>query len=202
MTDRDDTEATTFPADATGDATAQVAPGDATASPMGSSGLSGGGSGAFGSGAELVGEAQSSAGAVSATGRRMRMRFPAAPGGSASPQIPGATPDFSTIPGERVARSPRVSTPRHPLSQAGTAEGIMGFHDAAPGAENDPERFELGLTSFEEQRKSTPALRTPVRPERTATGLGDAAWQRPSLGAGDAALPPITADPESTRDQG
>lgn len=184
-------------ADMTGNATTQVTGAEDTASDMVSSGLSGSGAGAFGSAAALTGPAESSTGAVTANGRRLRLRFPSAPGGRSSPQAPGATPDFSTIPGERVPRSPRVDAVRHPAVQAGTAEGIMGFHDAAPGEERDPERFELGLTSFEEQRKSQPTLQTPVRPVRSVSGLGEPSWQRPSLGAGEGApLPPL---PESTR---
>ena len=184
--------------DMTGDATEQVTGMESTASVMESSGLSGSGAGAFGSAAALQGDAEGAMGAVTADGRRLRMRFPAAPGGTSSPQAPGATPDFSTIPGERVARSPAVDAVRHPAVEAGTAEGIMRFHDAAPGEESDPERFELGLTSFEEQRKSRPSLRTPVRPVRSVSGLGESAWQRPAIAPGEvapaAALSALTKD--------
>lgn len=186
---RDDSDLTTGMAesDMTGDATEQTTGMESTASAMGSSGLSGAGGGAFASSADVHGPAQSAAGAVTADGRRLRLRFPAAPGGNSSPQAPGATPDFSTIPGERVDRSPTVGAIRHPAIQAGTAEGIMGFHDAAPGEENDPERFELGLTTFEEQRKSQPSLQTPVRPVRSVSGLGEPGWQRPAIATGDTA---------------
>ena len=186
---RDDADLTPGMAesDMTGDATEQVTGTQSTASPMGSSGLSGAGGGAFASSADVHGPVESAAGAVTADGRRLRLRYPPAPGGNTSPQAPGATPDFSTIPGERVNRSPRVDAIRHPAVQAGTAEGIMHFHDAAPGEESDPERFELGLTSFEEQRKSQPSLQTPVRPVRSVSGLGDPAWQRPAIAAGESA---------------
>lgn len=194
--DRDDSR-TNASADMTGDATTQVTGTDDTASDMASSGLSGSGAGAFGSAAAVTGPAESATGAVTTSGRRLRLRFPSAPGGRSSPQAPGATPDFSTIPGERVPRSPRVDAVRHPAVEAGTAEGIMGFHDAAPGEERDPERFELGLTSFEEQRKSQPTLQTPVRPARSVSGLGDPAWQRPALGGGEET--PVSSLPESTR---
>lgn len=170
--------------DMTGDATEQVTGTESTASVMESSGMSGSGAGAFGSAAALQGDAESAVGAVTADGRRLRMRFPSAPGGMSSPQAPGATPDFSTIPGERVSRSPAVDAVRHPAVQSETAEGIMRFHDAAPGEERDPERFELGLTSFEEQRKSRPSLRTPVRPVQSVSGLGEPGWQRPALPGG------------------
>ncbi len=186
---RDDSDLTPGMAesDMTGDATEQVTGTESTASPMASSGLSGAGGGAFASSADVHGSAISAAGAVTADGRRLRLRFPPAPGGNSSPQAPGATPDFSTIPGERVERSPKVDAIRHPAVEAGTAEGIMGFHDAAPGEEADPERFELGLTSFEEQRKSQPSLQTPVRPVQSVSGLGEPAWQRPAIEAGESA---------------
>ena len=171
--------------DMTGDATEQVTGTESTRSMMESSALSGSGAGAFGSAAALQGDPASAMGAVTADGRRLRIRFPNAPGGMASPQVPGATPDFSTIPGERVRRSPTVDAVHHPAVEAGTAEGIMRFHDAAPGEESDPDRFELGLTSFEEQRKSRPSLRTPVRPVRSVSGLGEPAWQRTALPEGD-----------------
>lgn len=187
--------------DMTGDATEQVTGTESTASAMESSDLSGSGAGAFGSAAALQGSAESAAGAVTADGRRLKMRFPAAPGGMVSPQAPGATPDFSTIPGERVRRSPPVDAVRHPAVQAGTAEGIMGFHDAAPGEENDPERFELGLTSFEEQRKSRPSLRTPIQPVRSVSGLVEPAWQRPAIGGGDTPPESALSALTKTRDQ-
>jgi hypothetical protein len=159
---------------------------------MGSSGMSGSGVGAFASSADLDGDPERAFGALSPTGRRLRLRFPDAPGGNASPQAPGARPDFSTIPGERVERSPRVESVRHPATQGGTAEGIMGFFDVAEGEPDDQERFELGLTSFEEQRKAQPSLRTPVRPGRDISGLVEPAWQRdtPALGTGDDADEP------------
>ena len=185
-----------------GSGTEQVTPGPDTAVPMGSSGMSGAGPGAFASSADVEGDPERAFGAVSATGRRLRLRFPDAPGGNASPQAPGARPDFSTIPGERVARSPRVESVHHPATESGTAEGIMGFFDLAEGEADDQERFELGMTSFEEQRKAQPALRTPVRPGHGISGLGEPAWQReaPALPAGDDAaethaLADLTARP-------
>ena len=199
---RDDADLTPGMAesDMTGDATEQITGTESTASVMDSSGLSGSGAGAFGSAAALQGSAITAAGAVTADGQRMRMRFPPAPGGHSSPQAPGATPDYSTIPAERVERSPPVDAVRHPAVQAGTAEGIMGFHDAAPGEESDPERFELGLTSFEEQRKAQPSLQTPVRPAQSVSGLGEPSWQRPAIAAGETA-PAAALSSLTSRDQ-
>ncbi len=176
--------------------TEQVADAGGTAVAMGASGMSGEGAGAFASSAAVSGDARSATGAVTASGRRLRLRFPDSPGGSGSPQAPGARPDFSTIPGERAERAPRVAEARVPLSQAGTAAGIMGFHDLAEGEPDDQERWELGLTSFEEQRKAQPALRTPTRPVSDVSGLGIAAWtsERAALPAGEA---PEAATPDS-----
>jgi hypothetical protein len=40
----------------------------------------------------------------------------------------------------------------------------MRMYAPRDGNEDDPDRFELGPTSYEEQRKAYPALRTPLRP--------------------------------------
>lgn len=180
-------------ADMTGDATEQVAIGPETAAEMGSSGPSGSGSGAFGSSAAVAGSVVSAAGAVTENGQRLRLVFPPAPGGAGSPQIPGETPDYSTIPDERVARSPRVAAVHHPATQAGTAAGIMGFNRPAAGSEAEPEDFELGMTSFEEQRKSRPMLGTPVQPEQSVAVLNEAGWVNPELGPGSGPPQPLSA---------
>ena len=178
--------------DMTGDATEQMAVGPETASQMGSSGASGSGAGAFGSAAEVSGSVISAAGAVTENGQRLRLVFPPAPGGAGSPQIPGETPDYSTIPDERVVRSPHVAAVHHPDSEAGTAAGIMGLSQPA-GREAKPEDFELGLTSFEEQRKSRPALESPVRPQQTVAVLNEASWVNPELGSGSEPPRPLSA---------
>lgn len=142
-----------------------------TASDMRSSAVSGSGAGHAGSAAQLQGDVQAATGAETHEGRRLRLSFPPAPGGIVSPQLPGASPDYSTIPEERVEQSPRVSVVQKPLVEEGTAQGIMGFFALDPGEEDSPERFELGPTSFEEQRKSDPSLLPPNRPQPVLTPL-------------------------------
>jgi len=136
-----------------------------TASEMRSSAVSGSGAGPTGSAAELTGDVQEATGAETHRGRRLRLRFPPAPGGLRSPQVPGAVPDFTSIPGERVERIPRVAAVHHPSVEEGTAQGIMDFFALAPGEEDTSDRWELGPTTFEEQRKATPSLLTPSRPQ-------------------------------------
>ena len=100
-------------------------------------------------------------GAVIESGRRP---VPEAPGAVWSPQIPGQVPDRSPVPGEGVLPVPPADTPRPPLTEFGTAQRIVGIYAPKDGNDDDPARFELGPTSYEEMRKANPALRTPVRP--------------------------------------
>lgn len=96
--------------------------------------------------------------------RRPQKRNPPAPGGNRSPQQPGMTPDFSSIPGEARTRAPRTNHPRRPLSQYGTSQEIM--HVFRPGADGiwAKEQFEQAPISDEEQRRANPAALTPIRP--------------------------------------
>ncbi len=95
---------------------------------------------------------------------RPQKQNPPAPGGSRSPQQPGVTPDFSSIPGEQRARAPRATNPRRPLSQYGTTQEIMRVFTPAADGVWTKERFEQAPTSDEEERKANPAALTPVRP--------------------------------------
>lgn len=93
-----------------------------------------------------------------------RRPVPDAPGAVASPQIPGQVPDRSEVPGEGVLPVPPADNPRPPLTEFGTAQRIIHLYAPEGGNEDDPARFELGPTSYEEMRKAYPALRTPMRP--------------------------------------
>jgi hypothetical protein len=93
-----------------------------------------------------------------------RMPVPEAPGAVWSPQIPGQVPDRSDVPGEGTLPVPPADNPRPPSTEFGTAQRIVGIHAPRDGNEDDPARFELGPTSYEEMRKAYPALRTPARP--------------------------------------
>lgn len=97
-----------------------------------------------------------------------RPKLPPAPGASVSPQHPGDTPDRSGVPGYAGQPLPKVAATRRPLTQYGTAEEIMRVYKRVPEAEMKPEHFEQAPPSNEEQRKSNPALLTPIRPARPA----------------------------------
>jgi len=89
---------------------------------------------------------------------------PATPGGTSSPQKPGQMPDQLDVPGQARARAPRVDRVVRPLTQAGSAQEIMGVYAPKPGAEMDPARFEQATASYEEMRKAYPAQLPPQRP--------------------------------------
>lgn len=94
-----------------------------------------------------------------------RSFVPPAPGGNRSPQIPGQVPDRSSVPehGELPVAMP-VGEVRRPQSEYGTSQRVMSVFAATGEAANDPARFEQVTASYEELRKATPTLRTPVRP--------------------------------------
>ncbi|MDQ4044885.1 MAG: hypothetical protein M3173_05485 [Chloroflexota bacterium] len=97
---------------------------------------------------------------------RGRHAVPAAPGASASPQIPGKVPDRSTIPGEGdLPVEVPATPPRRPLTEYGSAQRIMHVFAPEDGNEDDPARFEQAPVSYEEMRKAYPALRAPARPK-------------------------------------
>ncbi len=89
---------------------------------------------------------------------------PSTPGGAMSPQKPGQSPDRSTIPGQARRVSPKVDRVVRPLTEAGTAQEIMGVYAAKPGAEMDPARFEQATATYEELRKAYPAQLPSQRP--------------------------------------
>ncbi len=95
-----------------------------------------------------------------------RYYIPVAPGAVTSPQIPGEVPDRSSVPEQGVLPVPVPDGDvRRPLVEYGTSQAIMGVYDKDDLAPEDPERFVQAPPSYEEQRKATPALRTPVRPQ-------------------------------------
>ena len=101
-----------------------------------------------------------------------RRPVPEAPGAVKSPQIPGQVPDRSEVPGEGVLPVPAAVDPRPPMTEFGTAQRIVRFYAAKDGNDDDPARFELGPTSYEERRNAFPALGTPSRPT-SGYQLGD-----------------------------
>lgn len=89
---------------------------------------------------------------------------PTTPGGSISPQAPGARPDRSNIPGHGQLPVPPTSGVRRPLTEYGTAQEIMGVYAPKPGEAMEPGRFEQATASWEEVRKAYPALLPAQRP--------------------------------------
>jgi hypothetical protein len=73
-------------------------------------------------------------------------------------------PDRSEVPGEGVLPVPPAVNPRPPLTEFGTAQRIIHLYAPRDGNEDDPARFELGPTSYEERRRAYPALLPPMRP--------------------------------------
>jgi hypothetical protein len=91
---------------------------------------------------------------------------PVAPGAVTSPQAPGEVPDRSSVPEQGVLPVPVPDGEiRRPLAENGTSQRIMGVYDKGDLAPEDPARFVQAPPSYEEQRKATPLLRTPVRPQ-------------------------------------
>lgn len=96
-----------------------------------------------------------------------RINAPESPGASWSPQMPGEVPDRSDIPGEGVLPvppDPDPGTRMLPRTEFGTSQRIMHVYAPEGGNEDDPARFEQAPVTYEELRKATPALRTPLRP--------------------------------------
>ncbi len=94
-----------------------------------------------------------------------RSSVPPAPGGNRSPQVPGQVPDRSSVPDHGVlpVAMPTAEV-RHPITEYGTAQRIMGVYGATDENATDPARYEQATASYEEMRKANPSLRTPVRP--------------------------------------
>ena len=89
---------------------------------------------------------------------------PVAPGGSISPQVPGARPDRSNIPGHGQLPVPPTLGVRRPLTEYGTTQQIMGVFAPKPGEAMEPARFEQATVSWEEARKAYPAQLPAQRP--------------------------------------
>jgi hypothetical protein len=121
-----------------------------------------------------------------------------APGGIASPQVPGARPDRSSIPGHGELPVPPATSIQRPLTQYGTSQEIMGVFAPKPGEAMDPARFEQATASWEEIRKAYPALSTPRRPAPGyALQTGDAvASEAQEIGGPD----PAALAPEAGRE--
>lgn len=102
--------------------------------------------------------------AVHNTGQNETPMAPDAPGGTASPQVPGARPDRSSIPGHGVLPVPPATVVHRPLTQYGTAQEIMGVYAPKPGEAMDPARFEQATATWEEVRKAYPAQLPAQRP--------------------------------------
>lgn len=116
-----------------------------------------------------------------------------APGGIFSPQVPGARPDRSNIPGHGGLPVPPAAVVHRPLTQYGTAQEIMGVYAPKPGEAMDPARFEQATATWEEVRKAYPAQLPPQRPAPGyALKTGDAiASEAQAIGGPDpAALAP------------
>lgn len=87
-----------------------------------------------------------------------------APGARKSPQVPGQVPDRSSVPGQHAVRFAAAPNAPKPLTELGTAQGILRLFQPKPGQELKPEDFEQAPPSFEEQRKAYLNLLPPIRP--------------------------------------
>lgn len=87
-----------------------------------------------------------------------------APGAVRSPQVPGQVPDRSSVPGQYAVRFAAAPNAPKPLTEQGTAQGILRLFQPKPGQELKPEDFEQAPPSYEEQRKAYLNLLPPVRP--------------------------------------
>jgi hypothetical protein len=113
---------------------------------------------------------------------------PKTPGATKSPQLPGQTPDRSTIPGHHsVQAPPPPGPPVRPAAQYLTAQELSHAMPV-PDEPAAPEDFEQAPASFEENRKAYPWQTPPRRPTPWFT-LGDGiAPTDPALSAGPEAL--------------
>ncbi len=99
--------------------------------------------------------------------RHLIRKSPDAAGAVTSPQKPGNTPDYSTIPAHLGAATPRPAEVSRPLSQPGTAQEIVSvYRPSGPGGTWVSGDFQPANPSVEEMRKANPALNTPPRPVR------------------------------------
>jgi hypothetical protein len=103
---------------------------------------------------------------------------PDAPGAVQSPQIPGMTPDRSTVPGHGVTVVPKPTLgKRRPLAQYGTAEEIIAVYTpSGEGGDWMPDDFNGAHASIEELLKVNPALTQPERPAPGYETMRALAW--------------------------
>jgi hypothetical protein len=119
--------------------------------------------------------------------KRAAPKPPEAPGASHSPQRPGETPDWSDIPGEKVAISPPIEgVPLRPLTQYGTAQEIANVFPA-PTEDAEPSDFEQAPAAFQESRKAYPWQLPPVRPTSVFALDQGVAEEPPALPGAEAA---------------
>jgi hypothetical protein len=124
--------------------------------------------------------------------RRMTPDLPEAPGAVSSPQVPGMTPDRTTVPGHEAEVPRRVGEEgkRKPLTESGTAQSMAAVY--RPSGEHgvwQPRDFEQAPAAFEELRKVDFRLTPPQRPVpgyETVRALAQRE-QRAALAAGEAA---------------
>lgn len=91
---------------------------------------------------------------------------PVAAGAVSSPQGPGQVPDRSTVPNRGVLPvPPSTGEVGRPATEEGSAQEIMGVFDSTELDILDPRRFEQAPPTYEEQRKASPSLRQPLRPQ-------------------------------------
>lgn len=113
---------------------------------------------------------------------------PKSPGASKSPQLPGQTPDRSTLPGHHFIQAPApLGAPTRPAVEYLTAQELSHAMPI-PDEPAAPEDFEQAPATFEENRKAYPWQTPPRRPTPWFT-LGDGiASTDPALAAGPEAL--------------
>ena len=78
--------------------------------------------------------------------------------------MPGAIPNFTTVPLHVGEPTPAAVEKIRPLSQYGSAEEISSVFKREPMDKIQPGDFEQADASFEELRKVAPANLTPIRP--------------------------------------
>jgi hypothetical protein len=103
--------------------------------------------------------------------------YPAAPGGTSSPHLPGEAFDRSTVPGRFSARAPHAPLNWRGLGEQGTTQAIMGVFRHADGAEMTAAEFEQAAESEEERRK---AFANHPSPDRAVAGYRLVAQNAPT----------------------
>jgi hypothetical protein len=129
---------------------------------------------------------------------------PSAPGATASPQLPGATPDTPNMPGKPRGSQRPLGSNRRPLTEYGSAQRFLRLFTPEPGVDLEASDWEQGPAAFEEMRKSDPAQLTPFRPlEGYGLGIGRAAVaiapaESEAISGADEPLPAVPSTVEAT----